>query len=147
MAFTTYSAFADNATVSASQLNVIGENNDWFFSIRGIVSPPWISQAIGSQHYALRKHRYLHWKYIIPAGTEYDNFIKVFVNGNEIGLHDDGSELSGPATVFGSYDFNSGAAGTSLNNWFLVTTSYDAILVGSDHAILWYIEQSPLSTI
>jgi hypothetical protein len=145
MAYVTPTNFADGNTPTHTQLNVYSANLEWFQSISEYTHAPWITQAIGSQHYMLRKHRYLHWRYSVPAGGEYDNFIKVFVNGNQVGLHDDGGELVGPTGfISGVYDFNSGAVGTSLNNYYLVTTSYDAVI--GNHGKLWFILESPLAS-
>ena len=145
MAFTSPSVAADNTVLTHTYLNVFSANLEWFASISEFVHAPWITQAIGSQHYMLRKHRYLHWRYSVPVGGEYDNFIKVFVNGNQVGLHNTSGDLVGPTGfVSGVYDFNLGAQGTSLNNYYLITTSYDAVI--GNHGKLWFILESPLSS-
>lgn len=145
MAFVSPPSFSDGAVLTHSDLNTLSANLEWFLSISEYVHAPWITQAIGSVHYMRRKHRYLHWRYSVPAGGEYDNFIKVFVNGNQVGIHNTAGELVGPTgLISGSYDFNSGAVGTSLNNWYVVTTSYDAVI--GNHGKLWFIFESPLGS-
>ena len=135
--------FISGAVLGASQLNVLSDNTEWFAGLTDFVVAPFNSQAIGSEHYAYRLHRYLHWKFTIPAGGTYSSFIRVFVNDNQVANIT--TSLAGPATHTGSYDFNSGAVGTSLNSWYHITTSHGGL--AGDAATIWHIGESDASSL
>lgn len=147
MAFQPSLPFISGAVLGASGLNVISDNIEYLAGLTEFVVPPFNSQAIGaathSEHHGYRLHRYLHWKFTIPAGGAYTSFIKVYVNSNQIANIT--SSLTGPATHTGSYDFNSGAVGTSVNTWYFVETTSGGLT--GNAATIWYIGESDASSL
>jgi hypothetical protein len=137
--------FQSGAVLTAAQMNILTEDTNHFFNLSEYLHPPFASQSIGSDHYARRKHRYLHWKYTIPAGGSYATQINLYVNSNLVISYTSSGQRVGPATVTGSHDFNSDAKGTSAGNWYHIETTHGSLT--GDAGTIWYFLESDASSL
>lgn len=135
--------FQSGAVLTAGQMNILTEDTEHFANLTDYLHPPFASQSVGSDHYMRRRHRYLHWKFTIPAGGTYSSFIRVWVNSNQVANIT--SSLTGAATHTGVYDFNSGAQGTSAGNWYHIETTHGGLT--GNAGTIWYFAESDASSL
>lgn len=74
MAYTTPPTFADNAILTAAQLNILSDNIEFLYSLISGVNIPFSSQTLsgsGNTRKWVFRHaaRYLHYKFRLTSGT------------------------------------------------------------------------------
>ena len=148
MAFTTPPTFVDATVLSASDLNILSANEEFFYSLVssninvGFSSFKQTGSGYSDPWFFFRVHRYLHYK--IENVTNDTDRLRIYIDDNA--EFDDGTNRIGNYIWTGYIDLDSVTSAPAVGDMFKVETRIE-FLTGPNNLITHYYIQSPNTSI
>lgn len=142
MAYTTPPTFADNAILTAAQLNILSDNIEFLYSLISGVNIPFSSQTLtgsGNTRKWVFRHaaRYLHYKFRLTSGTSDE--LDIRLGAADTVEFTDASNRSAPYTWTGYLDLTATTEDPAAGSTYSVFIEFDFASAG-DFVVDYFLE-------